>query len=131
MLTKESKEFFSWETQWKKIIKNITSDAVLFYKKVCDETTGINCSRSMMKQIAKINMTVDQVKKGLDEYLEKKRASFPRYFFIPDEQLLRMLATVDAKEPITQSFVPILYKNIEKILYKEDSKDTLLGIISK
>lgn len=42
-----------------------------------------------------------------------------------------MLATVDAKEPITQSFVPILYKNIEKILYKEDSKDTLLGIISK
>lgn len=85
----------------------------------------------MMKQIAKINMTVDQVKKGLDEYLEKKRASFPRYFFIPDEQLLRMLATVDAKEPITQSFVPILYKNIEKILYKEDSKDTLLGIVSK
>lgn len=69
MLTKESKEFFSWETQWKKIIKNITADAVLFYKKVCDETTGVNCSRSMMKQIAKINITVDQVKKGLDEYL--------------------------------------------------------------
>jgi hypothetical protein len=27
--------------------------------------------------------------------------------------------------------VPILYKNIEKIIYKEDTKDTLLGIISK
>ena len=90
---------------------------MLFYKKVCDETTGVNCSR-MMKQIAKINITIEQVKKGLDEYLEKKRAVFPRYFFIPDEQLLKMLSTVDSKEPITQSFVPILYKNIEKILYK-------------
>ena len=57
---------------------------MLFYKKVCDETTGVNCSRSMMKQIAKINITIEQVKKGLDEYLEKKRAVFPRYFFIPD-----------------------------------------------
>lgn len=69
LLTKESKEFFSWETQWKKIIKNITTDAVLFYKKVCDETTGINPSRGIMKQIAKINLTIDQVKKGLDDYL--------------------------------------------------------------
>lgn len=42
-----------------------------------------------------------------------------------------MLSTVDNKEPICQSFVPILYKNIEKILYKEDTKDTLLGIVSK
>lgn len=63
-------------------------------------------------------MTIDQVKKGLDEYLEKKRTNFPRYFFIPDEQLLSMLATTDPREPITQSFVPILYKHIEKILYK-------------
>jgi hypothetical protein len=36
LLTKESKEFFSWETQWKKILKNITADAILFYKKVTD-----------------------------------------------------------------------------------------------
>lgn len=85
----------------------------------------------MIKQIAKINITIEQVKKGLDEYLEKKRAAFPRYFFIPDEQLLRMLAGVDSREPITQSFVGLLYANIEKILYKEDTKDTLLGIISK
>lgn len=42
-----------------------------------------------------------------------------------------MLATVDNKQPITQSFVPILYKHIQKILYKEDTKDTLLGILSK
>jgi hypothetical protein len=42
-----------------------------------------------------------------------------------------MLAKIDSKEPITASFVPIIYKNIKKILYKEDTKDTLLGIISK
>lgn len=44
--------------------------------------------------------------------------NFPRYYFISDDQLLSMLASVDTKEPITASFVPIIYKNIEKIVYK-------------
>lgn len=42
-----------------------------------------------------------------------------------------MLSSIDTKEPITASFVPIIYKNIQTILYKEDTKDTLLGIVSK
>lgn len=69
LLTKQSKQFLGWQTQWKKIIKNITIDTGLVYKKICDETTGFNCSRSTLKQINKINLAIDQVKKGLDEYL--------------------------------------------------------------
>jgi beta-xylosidase len=42
-----------------------------------------------------------------------------------------MLATIDPKEPITAHFVPIIYKHIQAILYKPDTKDTLLGILSK
>ena len=132
MLNKESKEFTNWEGQWKKILKNITNDSALFYKRVCDETTGINCSRSTMKQINKLTSAIEQVKRGLEEYLDKKRAAFPRYYFVHDQQLLRMLATADpAKEPVTQEFVPVLYRHIERILYKEDTKDTLLGIVGK
>lgn len=64
-LAKESKEFTSWEAQWKKIIKNITADSLSFYRKVCDETLGVNCSRSTIKQIVKINGAIEQIKKGL------------------------------------------------------------------
>ena len=42
-----------------------------------------------------------------------------------------MLASVDQKEPITAHFVPTIYKHIQKINYKEDTKDTLLSIVSK
>ena len=84
-----------------------------------------------MKQILKINGAMDQVKKGLEEFLERKRSVFPRYCFISDEKLLEMLASVDQKEPITAHFVPTIYKHIQKINYKEDTKDTLLSIVSK
>ena len=42
-----------------------------------------------------------------------------------------MFANVDQKEPITAHFVPIIYKHIQKINYKEDTKDILLSIVSK
>jgi len=42
-----------------------------------------------------------------------------------------MFAKIDPHEPICACFVPILYQNIQQIVYKEDTKDTLLGIISK
>jgi dynein heavy chain, axonemal len=131
LLTKESKEFASWELQWKKVIKTITTDSVSFYRRVCDETLGTNPSRSTIKLISKINLQMDTVRKGLDEFLERKRALFPRYYFISDEQLLAMFAGMDCKEPITAHFVPAIYQHIEKIIYKEDTKDTLLGIVSK
>ena len=63
--------------------------------------------------------------------MEKKRAIFPRYNFISDEQLLMMFANLDNKEPITAHFVPVIYRYIQKINYKEDTKDTLLSIVSK
>ena len=50
-----------------------------------------------MKQIVKVNGVMDQIKKGLEEFLERKRSAFPRYYFISDEKLLRMLANVDQK----------------------------------
>ncbi len=42
-----------------------------------------------------------------------------------------MLGSIDPKEPITAHFVPIIYKHIDQIKYKFDSKDTLLSIVSK
>lgn len=84
-----------------------------------------------MKQILKINGAIDQVKKGLEDYLERKRATFPRYYFVPDQQLLEMFASVDPKEPISSHFVPVIYKHLRQIIYRTDTKDTLVSVMSK
>jgi hypothetical protein len=42
-----------------------------------------------------------------------------------------MLGRVDLREPISNSFVPIIYKHLQRINYREDTKDTLLGVVSK
>jgi dynein heavy chain len=130
LLTKESKEFASWEAQWKKIVKSVTCDSQLVYRRVCDETTGVAPSRSTLKQIAKVNATLDQLRKGLDDYLEKKRAAFPRYYFLPDERLLRLLAAADPREPVTPELVPALYRNISRIVYREE-RDAVVGVVSR
>ena len=39
----------------------------------------------MIKAIIKANTLLDMVKKGLEEFMEKKRIQFPRYCFFTDE----------------------------------------------
>lgn len=88
-------------------------------------------SRSTIKQISKTNTAIETIRKGLDEYLERKRSSFPRYYFVADEELLGMLARVDPKEPVSNELVPVVFRHLKKIEYREESKDTLIGVVSR
>ncbi len=70
--------------QWKKIIKNITGDSPSLYRRIAEETLGASPSRATIRQISKINLTLDQIKRGLDDYMYKKRFMFPRYYLLTD-----------------------------------------------
>ena len=49
-------------------------------------------SEGLLDKFIKNNKTLDQIKKSLDEYLESKRSSFPRFYFLADEELLEILS---------------------------------------
>jgi hypothetical protein len=40
------------------------------------------------------------VKKGIEEFLEKKRIQFPRYCLFTDEELLKILSKLDSRQLI-------------------------------
>ncbi len=76
---------------------------------------GTNCSRVMVKAMIKANTLLDMVKKGLEDFVEKKKIQFPRYCILTDEELTGLFALVDNRQLICKEIVRVLYEAIDTI----------------
>jgi len=65
---------------------------------------------------------LDEIQKKLEDYLETKRAAFPRFYFLSNDELLEILANSNNIDVI-QQHLRTCFDNIKKLKVNPDNND--------
>jgi dynein heavy chain len=110
------------DKQWRNIMKN-TSRKINVLKCALNVVANEknNYGSNKLKDIfIKCNSTLEIIKKGLDQFLATKRISFPRFYFISDDELIEVLAHSQDFKKIN-SYLLKLHDNVKKLDFGKGS----------
>ena len=122
-LPAEEQRFRRVNEDFTDIMTSVMRDPKLFY--LADEQLFPQLSdklRTMLDQL-------ERCQKALADFLEQKRSSMPRFYFIGDDDLLEILG--QAKNPnVIQSHLKKLFQGIHKVSFNDDSCTQITAMVS-
>ena len=119
-LPKLSKVFEKVDRTWRKIMGSANQNPnVLVF------CTG---GQKILDQFKDCNRNLEEVQKGLNDYLQDKRQSFPRFYFLSDEELLEILSQSKDPRKIDDNLRK-LFEFIDHMKWDGDS-NVMLGFYS-
>ncbi|CAN0548741.1 unnamed protein product, partial [Ectocarpus sp. 12 AP-2014] len=114
-LPTEARRFNSVDQLWKKTMEETNKDPNFMAQADVD--------KKLEEKFKAANQKLEEIQKGLSDYLEMKRLYFPRFFFLSNDELLEILS--QTKEPrAVQPHLNKAFEGIAKCKFEEDLKIT-------
>jgi len=105
----EARKFAEVNSNWIDIMRKVEADPLVIN---ADKIPGLQ------KKLHESLMMMDQIQKGLNDYLETKRLKFPRFFFLSNEDLLNILA--ETKDPLlVQPHLKKCFEGINELVFTQ------------
>ncbi|GBG29641.1 Dynein heavy chain 7, axonemal [Hondaea fermentalgiana] len=106
----EGRRFNSVDGVWRKVLGKINESPSVM------NTTNDDTLVDRFKQA---NERLDQIQKGLNDYLEVKRMSFARFFFLSNDELLEIVS--QTKDPqAVQPFLQKCFEGVGQVVFGKD-----------
>ena len=120
LLPVESQRFQSVSTEFLALMKKVSKSPL-----VMDVLNIPNVQR----QLERLSDLLSKIQKSLGEYLERQRASFPRFYFVGDEDLLEIIGN-SKNVPRLQKHFKKMFAGVHTIKLDEEAT-TIYGLCSK
>lgn len=117
-LPQEAKRFDNIDKTWKKIMADTAKNTNVLEACSAD---------GRLQTLLQLSEELETCQKSLSEYLDTKRCSFPRFFFISDDELLSILGTSDPTS--VQEHMLKLFDNCAQLKLGRGNK-TVIGMVS-
>ncbi len=110
--------------------QNINSEFFAVLKKVYKSPFVLDVLNisGVQKSLERLTELLNKIQKALGEYLERERISFPRFYFVGDEDLLEIIGNSNDTVRITKHFRK-MFAGLSGLLMDEES--TITGFTSK